>query len=52
MSEETEDYYDDDCPCNTCPQNGECDGWEMQFCCALCHYSGLEDCENCNFWDL
>lgn len=49
MSEEN-DYCDNDYPCDNCGQ--DCDSWEMRFCCTLCHYDGLEDCENCDSRDI
>lgn len=42
------DYYDDDYPCNNCSQSEYCDGWEAQFCCALCRYNGFEHCDDCD----
>ena len=43
---------DEDYPCNGCSMNGYCDGWEMQFCCELCHYHGLEHCDDCDPMDI
>lgn len=47
------DYYDDDdeCPCDDCTAE-YCDVWEAHFCCALCHYYGYEDCDNCDPMDI
>ncbi len=43
---------DTDCPCNTCPRRDGCDGWEAQFCCALCIWQGNDDCDSCDPWDI
>ena len=46
--------YDDDCdddyPCDDC--GNDCDGWEAQFCCRLCHYNGGGDCDSCDSMDI
>lgn len=47
---EREEQFEDDYPCNHCDQ--KCDGWDAQFCCTLCRYNGLDDCENCDPWDI
>ena len=46
------DFYDNDYPCDNCPQSEYCDGWEAQFCCILCRYNGLENCEYCDPMDI
>lgn len=45
-----EEQFEDDYPCNHCDQ--KCDGWDARFCCTLCHYNGVEDCENCDPRDI
>lgn len=45
-NEETE------CPCNNCPSAEYCDHWEAMFCCALCHFNGVEHCEDCDPMDI
>jgi len=37
-------------PGETCERS--CDGWEAMFCCARCHYLGIEDCDRCDPWDI
>lgn len=49
---DNEDYYDEEYPCDDCQNRDTCDGWEARFCCTLCHYNGLEDCDNCNPMDI
>ena len=44
-----DDYYD---PCENCPSQDTCDGWEARFCCTRCRAFGLEDCDNCDSWDI
>lgn len=44
-----DDYYD---PCETCSQSDFCDGWEARYCCTRCRALGLEDCDNCDPWDI
>lgn len=44
-----DDYYD---PCVHCPTKDACDGWEAQFCCTRCRALGLDDCDNCDPWDI
>ena len=45
--------YDDEYPCNNCPNEENCDGWESRYCCRLCHYYGTDsDCNNCDPWDI
>lgn len=39
-------------PCDSCDQADFCDGWEAQFCCTLCQWSGYDDCENCDPYDI
>lgn len=46
------DYYDDDYPCDNCPDKDSCDGWEAQFCCWLCEYLGGGDCDECDPMDI
>ena len=48
----TDDYEDDDFPCDTCPDAEWCDHWEAQFCCTLCHWYGTEYCDDCNPMDI
>lgn len=45
-------FVDKDYPCDACGQKDSCDGWEAQFCCDLCRYSGLEHCEDCDPFDI
>lgn len=45
-------FNDDDYPCNDCPKADWCDGWEAMFCCTLCRYNGIEDCDNCDSYDI
>ena len=48
-----DDYYNDQCPCDDCPDYDSCDGWEAQFCCTLCRWQCENpDCNNCNPWDI
>lgn len=43
----------DPCPCDDCPDFDRCDGWESQFCCELCIWSGGGwNCEECDPWDI
>ena len=28
------------CPCDECPQQDACDGWEAHFCCDFCRWCG------------
>lgn len=37
-------------PCEDCEH--PCDGWEARFCCTKCMADGMEDCENCDPWDI
>lgn len=39
-------------PCDDCPRKDTCDTWDARYCCELCSYNGLEDCENCDTWDI
>lgn len=54
MAEYDEDdtYYDEDeiSPCEDCEY--PCDGWESKFCCRLCHFLGVGNCDNCDPMDL
>lgn len=43
---------DDDYPCNNCPSADNCDSWEAQFCCTLCHYYNDEHCDDCDPMDI
>jgi len=43
-------YEDDEDPCATC--GGDCDVWEMQFCCTLCRYLGTDNCDDCDPMDV
>lgn len=48
-----EEYYAlDECPCNSCNDRDNCDGWEAIFCCDLCKWRGMEDCDNCDPFDI
>ena len=47
-----EDNFNEDYPCKDCSTKDWCDGWEAQFCCALCYYNGREDCDNCDPMDI
>lgn len=48
-----DDYYDNDpCPCDSCSHRDYCDGWEAHFCCTLCQWHGMTDCENCDPMDI
>lgn len=42
----------EDCPCDSCEREAYCDGWEAQFCCAFCLWSGAESCEDCDPYDI
>lgn len=42
------DTMEEECPCNSCEREAYCDGWESQFCCAFCLWSGAESCEDCD----
>ena len=44
--------YDDEHPCYDCERADFCDGWEAQFCCALCKYHGGGDCDSCDPMDI
>lgn len=50
----SEEYEDDDYPCNDCPQADYCDGQETQFCYTLCHYNydGDTPCDDCDPMDI
>lgn len=50
FSLEKSEFIEDDYPCNNCDQT--CDHWDARFCCTLCHYNGLEDCDNCDPRDI
>ena len=42
-------------PCETCDRKDWCDGWEAQFCCALCIWqNGGEPpwCDDCDPWNI
>ena len=44
---------DKDCPCDTCDRN--CDPWEAQYCCDLCHwqYGDTEpSCDDCDPYNI
>lgn len=43
---------DRECPCDSCEREAYCDGWEAQFCCAFCLWSGAESCEDCDPYDI
>lgn len=47
-----DDYYYGDYPCDNCLMAESCDHWEAMFCCELCHYTGSDDCDNCNPMDI
>ena len=48
-----DDLYDDDpCPCDTCANRDHCDGWDARFCCTLCQWYGMTDCDNCDPMDI
>lgn len=50
MLSDDQNIDDEEDPCTTCGR--DCDGWEMQFCCILCQYLGLEHCDRCDPMDL
>lgn len=44
---------DEDCPCDTCDR--DCDPWEAQYCCDLCHwqYGDIEpSCDDCDPYNI
>ena len=44
---------DEDCPCDTCDR--DCDPWEAQYCCDLCHwqYGDIEPpCDDCDPYNI
>lgn len=48
-----DDIYDDDpCPCDTCASQDSCDGWDARYCCTLCQWHGMTDCDNCDPMDI
>lgn len=52
MVEDIDCCYEDDYPCNDCPKADWCDSWEARFCCTLCQYDGVDDCDNCDPYDI
>jgi len=44
-----EDTDGDDYPCTTCPEQGNCDGWDAQVCPTLMNYLGIDDYDP---WDV
>lgn len=50
--EEIEDMDFDEHPCTNCGSKENCDQWDAQFCCILCHYEGTEHCEDCDPMDI
>lgn len=46
------EHKDDDYPCDDCPMEQWCDGWEAMFCCVLCEYYGMKHCDTCDPWDI
>lgn len=48
----SEEYPDEDYPCETCASSDWCDSWEAKFCCELCNYLGGGDCDNCDPMDI
>lgn len=46
------DYEEMEYPCDNCFNADGCDGWDAQFCCALCHFYGNEHCEDCDPMDI
>lgn len=50
------DYWgltmDDEYPCDTCSRRDYCDGWDARFCCTLCQWYGMTDCDNCDPMDI
>lgn len=45
------DYYEKD-PCDDCENSENCDFWEARFCCHRCLILGMDDCGNCDPWDI
>lgn len=43
------DEFEDN-PCDICDM--DCDYWEAQFCCRLCRYMGVENCDDCDPMDI
>lgn len=43
-----EDKY----PCDSCPMADSCDVWEAKFCCTLCAYYGMQNCDDCDPNDI
>lgn len=41
---------EEESPCVECGR--DCDGWDMQFCCTLCQWNGMEHCEDCDPMDI
>ena len=55
MFENDDDFYYDgrgSYPCDDCLDTDHCDGWDKQFCCALCRWSGGGYCEDCDPFDI
>lgn len=48
IEDSREEMFEEDHPCRDCSSWDNCDGWEMQFCCTLCHYEGFEHCDDCD----
>ena len=49
-----DDFYEDNqCPCDSCPSQDSCDGWEARWCCRLClWYNEDPDCDSCDPMDI
>lgn len=43
---------EDPCPCDTCASQDSCDGWDARYCCTLCQWYGMTDCDNCDPMDI
>lgn len=47
------EYPDEDYPCDGCPSEDTCDGWEYKYCCTLCrYYTEDPNCEDCDPMDI
>ena len=43
---------EDPCPCDACSNRDYCDGWDARYCCTLCQWYGMTDCDNCDPMDI
>ena len=51
-AEINDSYEADPHPCDTCSHSDFCDGWDARFCCTLCQWYGMTDCDNCDPMDI